>query len=210
MKRRHTTWSTMMVCLVIVSADAFNRNSTSPLVEEDEVFREAYYDSIHILSTANECSDFFGGSATSVEAFNNLFARADREFLTPSIGLKMSGVTTNVVNITTGRKHRLFDKVTINRNGPFYRYRVSQTQPTVPGVGSYPPNTREARVLMLLHELGHAVEVNGAWLLPDDGGDAELSRSNTRKVEDVCKRQIRSVWKREATVIPPQVKVESQ
>lgn len=199
MKRRRTTVLTIMVCLVVVSANAFNVNSTSPLIEEDEVFREAYYDSIHILSTANECSDFFGGSATSVEAFNNLFARVGREFLTPSIGLRMSGVTTNVVNITTGRKHRLFDKVTINRNGPFYRYRVSETQPTVPGVGSYPPNTREARVLMLLHELGHVVEVNGAWLLPDDGRDPVLSRSNTKKVEDVCRRQIRSVWNRKAS-----------
>lgn len=197
-----------MVSLFIVSANAFNVDSTSPLIDEDEVFREAYYDSLHILSTANECSDFFGGSAPSVEAFNNLFARAGREFLTPSIGLRMSGVTTNVFNITTGRKHRLFDKVTVNRNGPFYKYRVSETQPTVPGVGSYPPNTREARVLMLLHELGHVVEMNGGWLLPDDGRDPDLSRSNTRKVEDVCRRQIRSVWKREATVVLQKVKTQ--
>ena len=122
----------------------------------------------------------------------------------------MSGLTTNVFNIKTGGKHRLFDQVTINRNGPFYRYRVSETQPTVPGVGSYPPNTREARVLMLLHELGHVVEVNGSWLLPDDGRDPELSRSNTRKVDDICKRQIRSVWNRKATEAQAKVNPEPQ
>lgn len=48
---------------------------------------------------------------------------------------------------------------------------------------------------MLLHELGHAVEVDGKWLLPDDGRDEELSRRNTQKIEEVCGDQIRNMGK---------------
>lgn len=210
MKPREVSLSTMMVCLVFVSANAYEMNVGRSLLAEDEVFRLAYYDTINILSTANECSEFFGGSAAAVEVFNALFARAGREFLKPSVGLIMSGGTTNVVNLTTGKKHRLFDKVSINRNGPFYRYRVSETQPTVPRVGSYSPNTREARVLMLPHELGHVVEAEGQWLLPDDGRDVEMSRSNTRKVEDVCKRQIRGLGKKSATMNAAKMNADTQ
>lgn len=200
MKLREASLSAMMVCLVFVSANAFKVNAPSPLVAEDELFRTAYDDTVNILSNANDCSDFFGGPSRSVAVFNELFSRVERDFLTPSIGIAMSGATTNVVSMSTGRKHRLFDKVTINRNGPFYRRRLWETQPTAPGVGSYQPNTREARVLMLLHELGHAVEENGKWLLPDDGRDADLSRSNTRRIEDVCKRQIRSLGNGSPTI----------
>jgi len=56
-------------------------------------------------------------------------------------------------------------------------------------------NTREARVLMFLHELGHIVKADGNWRLPDDGRDAGLSRANTRKIENVCGDEIRNLGK---------------
>ncbi len=210
MKLREVFLSATTVCLVFVSANAFKVNTPSPLHAEDKVFRSAYDDTINILSTPNECSDFFGGSSSSVGVFNELFARVGRDFRAPSIGIVMSGTTTNVVSLKTGRKHRLFDKVMINRNGPFYRHRVRETQPTAPRVGSFQPNTREARVLMLLHELGHVVEANGKWLLPDDGRDEDLSRSNTRRIEDACKRQIRNLMNGDSPATSVSPKSESK
>lgn len=195
MRLRELFLSLTMVCLTFVTANAFKVTPPSPLLAEDEIFRAAYDDTVKILSEQNKCSDFFGGPAASLEVFRDLIAAARKEFFASSIGIQMSGATTKVSNAKTGRKHRYFDKVSINSNGPFYRQRLSETQGTVPTVGRFQPNTREARVLMLLHELGHIVETEGKWLLPDDGHDAELSRSNTRKIEDVCGRQIRNLGK---------------
>ena len=37
----------------------------------------------------------------------------------------------------------------------------------VPGVGAFQPNTREARTLILLHELAHLIRgKDGRWLIP--------------------------------------------
>ncbi|HWN12164.1 MAG TPA: hypothetical protein VNO50_23270 [Pyrinomonadaceae bacterium] len=210
MKLRDVFVSAMTVCIGFVSANAFEVNTPSPLLAQDEVFRSAYYDTINILSASNECSDFFGGPSSSIDAFNELFARVGSDFLAPSIGIVMSGATTNVVSMSTGRKYRLFEKVTINRNGPFYRHRAPETHPTLSGVGRYHANTREARVLMLLHELGHVIEADGKWLLPDDGRDADVSRSNTRRIEDACTRQIRDIWKGEPAARPVNLNSESK
>jgi len=185
-----------MLSFTSISAIAFNEViPPSPLIAQDKTFRDAYYDTLSILNGSNECSEFFGGPSKSVVAFNDLVARAKKEMFSSSIGIQMSGATTNVSSMATKSKYRLFDKVTINYNGPFYRHRSSESQPSMRGVGTFPPNTREVRVLMLLHELGHVVEVDGKWLLPDDGLDADLSRSNTRKVENVCGDQIRNLGK---------------
>lgn len=207
MRLRQKVFSTTIIFLTIVSANAFKMTSPwppstpsplsplSPSLAEDEVFRAAYDDTMHILSEMNECSDFFGGPAASLDVFNELVGRVQKDALAPSIGIQMSGAITNVVRMETGRKHRLFDKVSINSNGAFYRHRNSETQASIYGVGRFQPNTRGARVLMLLHELGHIVQAEGKWLLPDDGHDADLSRSNTRRIEDVCGREIRNLGK---------------
>jgi len=81
--------------------------------------------------------------------------------------------------------------VSINANGAFYKNSHFNSEQRVPGVGSFRPNTREVRVLILLHELGHLMQgVDGKWLLPDDGGNESLSRSNSYKIEQVCAEQI--------------------
>jgi hypothetical protein len=65
-------------------------------------------------------------------------------------------------------------------------------------VGSFPPNSREARILMLLHELGHLMRgTDEKWLLPDDGNNMGDSMRNTRKIESVCGNEIRSLSKRD-------------
>lgn len=196
MKLREFLIGTAMMSFALVSANAITPNVPSPLITEDKILGSAYYDTLSILSTPNECSDFFGGPSASVDIFNALIGKVQRSFFQASIGIRMSGPAVNWTNMTTKTRYRLFDKVSINRNGPFYRKKNSLWETTVRGVGTFAPSTKEARVLMFLHELGHVVKGEGGnWLLPDDGGDEALSRDNTRKIEDVCGGQIKNLGK---------------
>jgi hypothetical protein len=167
----------------------------TPLISQDKLLGTAYYDALSILSSNNQCSDFFGGP-DSIDAFNEIVTRIQRDVLTAGIGMRMSGSTTNIHDARTKKDYRLFAKVTINSRGPFYRRKAGLWEPTVPRVGSFEPNTKEARVLMLLHELGHVVKgSDGRWVLPDDGRDEGLSRANSDKVQDVCAGQIHELGK---------------
>jgi hypothetical protein len=196
MKLRALLIGTAMMSLTFVSAKAITPSVPSPLINEDKVLGTAYYDTLSILSTPNECSDFFGGSSASVESFNGLIEKVHKDYLPSFIGIRMSGATVTVFNVATKHKYRLFSKVSINGNGPFYRSNFSITRPSATRVGTFEPNTKEARVLMFLHELGHVVKgQSGNWLLPDDGLDDGQSRDNTKKVEDVCGEQIRNLGK---------------
>ncbi len=174
-----------------------------PLVLEDNVFSSAYYDVLEILSSRNRCSEFFGDS-TTIGVFNQLVAKMHKDYLPADIGIRMSGKAENIVNPQTNRIYRLFEKVSLNGNGPFYRSRKFNSEPSLPGVGTYGANTREVRVLMLLHELGHTVKTDdGKWLLPDDGQNESLSQRNSMKVEQECGEEIANVGK-DAKKAPPQ------
>jgi hypothetical protein len=168
----------------------------STLVREDEALFTAYYDAMRILGRGNQCSAFFGGSEASVSVFGNFMAGVKRAYLPAGIGVKMSGDYMNVLNATTQLKYRLFEKTSVNTAGPFYQRKGSPSSPSIFGVGSFPPSSREARVLMLLHELGHLMKgSDGNWLLPDDGSSMADSINNTRKVESICGDQIRELSK---------------
>lgn len=195
MKLRALLIGTAMMSLTVVSAKAETPPVPSPLISEDKILGTAYFDTLSILSTPNECSDFFGGDS-SIEVFNDLISKVRKSYFSSAIGIRMSGATTNIFNVRTKNRYRLFDKVSINGNGPFYRNKLTYTQAFVAGVGRFAANTKEARVLMFLHELGHIVRgTNGDWLLPDDGVDEWKSRENTGKIEDVCGQQIRNLGK---------------
>lgn len=195
MKLRELLIGIAMLSVTFVSAKATTPVVPSPLITEDKILGAAYYDTLSILRTTNECSEFFGGSLNSIEIFNSLIAKVRKEYLSSSVGIRMSGTTINVSNALTNSKYRLFDKVSINANGPFYR-RKQVGQGGVPGIGSFQPNSKEGRVLMFLHELGHVIkDQSGKWLLPDDGRDDLISRSNTRKIEDICGTQLRNLGK---------------
>ncbi len=169
-----------------------------PLIAKDRVLRTAYYDTVSILTSNNACSDFFGGPGV-VDIFDQLISKARKEHFPRNIGMQLSGSTINVFNSDSKKAYRVFERMSINTNGPFYRRKFSNWELSMSPVGRFEPNTREARVLMLLHELGHAVRGDdGDWLLPDDGRDAELSKSNTSKIERVCKDQIRDLGKAES------------
>jgi hypothetical protein len=168
----------------------------SSLVSKDRTLGTAYFNTLSILSTVNGCSLFFGGPAASVNVFKQLIRKVRKDYFTTPVGIQMSGETTNVNNAATRTDFRLFDKVVINANGPFYRRMFLRTNLPLHSIGTFEPNTREVRVLMFLHELGHVMKGDdGNWLLPDDGKDEGLSRLNSQKVERVCRAEIKALRK---------------
>lgn len=159
-------------------------------------YRAAYADTYHVLSARSTCSDFFGGGAFAIEVLNDLAAQLKTEHLnTTSIGMMMSGDQQNVVKTSTGQTYRLFARALLNTDGPFFRDRNSMPDRTnVPRVGSFAPNTRAARVLILLHELAHLIRrPDGDWLIPNDGRDVEQSERNTALIESMCGAEIKAL-----------------
>lgn len=170
----------------------------SPLISKDKALGAAYFNTLSILSTTSGCSLFFGGPAASVEVFKELISKVQKDYLAAPIGIQMSGEAVNVSNGVTKTEYRLFDKVRINRIGPFYRRLFSTSSLPLPPIGTFEPNTEEVRVLMFLHELGHVMKgEDGSWLLPNDGKDERLSRLNSQKIKDVCGEQIKALRKGE-------------
>ena len=168
----------------------------SPLMSRDKELSGAYSTALKILSKSNGCSQFFGGPAASVPVFKQLFGNVRKQTFPTQIGIQMSGGTTNFRNVATRTEYRLFDRVTINANGPFYRKHISLTNLPLHPIGTFEANTQEARVLMLLHELGHVIRgEDGNWLLPNDGKDEDMSRINSQRVEHVCGEQIKALRK---------------
>lgn len=168
----------------------------TPLVrlQGDETFQKAYADVYRILSEDNDCSRFFGGREVAARVFNGLAARLKPARLgSVRTGSTMTGGSYDVLHAPTGHKSRLFEKSFINSDGPFYRRRIAQGA-AVPDIGSYQPATREARALILLHELGHLLRgADGGWLLEDDGGDELLSKRNTALVERNCGDELKAL-----------------
>lgn len=161
----------------------------------DALFKQAYEDVYRILSEENACSRFYGGAAPAVYVFNQLAA----QFKSARIGGgrtagQMSGETTNISHAPSGLSFRLFKKAVLNTNGPFYRREAGLAEQSIPRVGSFAPDTRGVRALILLHELGHVVKSkDGGWLLADDGKNEEASERNTELVEKHCGRQLRAL-----------------
>jgi hypothetical protein len=166
------------------------------LMSEDKFFASAYFATLGILADRNECSDFFGGSGTAAHIFTELMRNVQKDFLPSTVAMNMAGETILVTNFRTKSRYRLFERVRINSKGAFYRDRAPNSLFPQPRLGSFQANTNEGRVLMLLHELGHAIKNDdGNWLLPDDGANDNLSHRNSEKIEDVCGKQIKA-WRR--------------
>jgi hypothetical protein len=154
----------------------------------------AYLDARTLLTQPGRCSEYFGGSAVE-QVLEELVIKLREERLSdPRIGIRMYGSFKLFGNLENQLSYRLFENTELNTQGPFYKAKVFCADPYVPGVGSFGPNTREARSLILLHELAHLVRnQNGTWLIPDDGDSPQLSRLNTSTVESRCGRQIRAL-----------------
>jgi len=150
----------------------------------------AYLDAFTILNDENSCSRFFGGKY-AINALTELIRELKPRYMDKNIAIKMSGEITIFQSQATGFSFRLFEKAEVNLNGSFYQ----NTQHSAV-TSTFRPNTRETRVVVLLHELGHMVKGPGnRWVLPDDGGDLSQSLKNTAQVISVCKQQIDSLSK---------------
>jgi hypothetical protein len=159
---------------------------------------QAFQDAISILSKNNSCSRFFGDTKAVEEVLKRLVIQFQIRLLRDSrTGIEMSGTFTYFDQTEGHGGYRLFAAATINTSGPFLKAKVFPAEPYVPPVGSFLPNTREVRVLMLLHELAHLVKgQNGSWLIPDDGNAPALSKRNTELIESQCRQQILSLSKK--------------
>ena len=147
----------------------------------------AYLDAFTILRTENPCSSFFGGPL-AITALNELVRQLKPRFLDKKIAIRMSGKTTLVESHLTGFRFRAFEKAEVNLDGLFFR---AGRRPVVNG---FQANTRETRVVVLLHELGHMVKnKDRQWVLPDDGSSPSLSVQNSETVVNVCKQEINSL-----------------
>ena len=154
----------------------------------------AYLDALSLLQRGSACGEFFGGAA-SVQVLDSLAVTLQIGPINdPRIGLRMFGQASNVFDSETGISYRLFADAKINSSGPFYKSKVRPEDPFVPDVGSFRPNTRAVRALILLHELAHLIRGrDGVWLTPDDGGKPQLSHRNTMTVESRCGEEIRAL-----------------
>jgi len=151
---------------------------------------KAYLDAYSILREDNACSRFFGGRA-AIEVLNHLARQLKPVYLQRTIGLRMTGKISYAMNNATKLSYRIFENAQLNTNGPFYRTSIFPIDASIPRVGEFSPNTREARLTILLHELGHMIQKpNGDWVLPNDGDDPITSKDNTHKVISVCRDQI--------------------
>jgi hypothetical protein len=154
------------------------------------VIDRAYLDAFTILNDENSCSRFFGGSY-AITALTELISQLKPRYLDKNIAIKMSGETTTIQSQATGFSFRLFEKAEVNLNGSFFKNTEHSSITSI-----FRPNTRETRVVVLLHELGHMVKGPGnRWVLTDDGGDISQSLENTGQVVSVCRQQIDSLSK---------------
>ncbi len=154
----------------------------------------AYLDAFKVLGQQNTCSQFFGGGAAQDVLEELVIELREERMNEATIGIRMSGPFTSFAKVGEGISYRLFARAELNTEGPFCKAKVFAAEPFVPNVGSFQPNTREVRVLILLHELAHLIQGrNGTWLIPDDGGNPQLSSRNTSTVESRCGVQIRNL-----------------
>jgi len=189
------------------SIHAGNKAKTAPLpsalflpnANQQTLLNQAYLDALSILREDNSCSAFYGGPL-AIESLNRLKEQLVLKHLDDTVVVRMTGETMKVTNLRYRlTSYRLFDKAELNLDGPFYRVSPSHPHRII---GRFRPNTREARVTILLHELGHLIETpDKQWLLPNDGTDERLSDENTARVIAVCGRQIRSLRR---IIIEPQ------
>jgi len=154
---------------------------------------QAYLDAFSILRGDNTCSRFFGGSRV-IEALNELKKQLKPTYTDSGIAMRMIGTTTSFSSFKYGFSYRMFAKAEVNLRGSFYFANTFHTGASVPWIGGFSPNSREARVTILLHELGHLIQTSDKqWLLPNDGNDRSLSTKNTDRIVAVCGEQIRQL-----------------
>jgi len=158
---------------------------------KDFELTQAYADVFQILSDQNTCSSFYGGPRNATTVLNDFVPHIKSHRLLKELSFQMIGRPSIIHNPITGLSYRRFDIATVNSDGSFYKRRLDSLRRFPADVGIFPPGTRQARALILLHELGHLMEgEDGSWLIPDDGHDGAVSNRNTLLVQRVCRAQL--------------------
>jgi hypothetical protein len=162
-----------------------------PFTHKDFEMTQAYSDVFKILSDQNRCSSFYGGPRKATTVLNDFVPLVKSHRLLKELSFQMTGMPRTIYNPVVKVSYRLFDRSLVNSDGSFYQRRLDSLRRFPSDVGSFPPGTRAARALILLHELGHLIQdENGSWLLPDDGSDGARSHHNTLLIQRVCRPQL--------------------
>jgi hypothetical protein len=164
------------------------------LADKDPSQRSTYQDIFSIFLEDSKCTQFFGGVA-ALEVLNALSEQLEKRALNDgTIGVQMMGDYANYKNMRTGLSFRVFHNAVLNSDGPFYQAACFASRQCIRNIGSFPAGTREAKMLMILHEVAHLIRrPDGRWLIPDDGRNSEQSTANSRMVEKYCGAAIRQV-----------------
>jgi hypothetical protein len=164
------------------------------VLRKDWDLTQAYVDVFNILSDQNACSKFYGGPRMATTVLNDFVPRVKTKALLREVSFEMVGMSRLIHNPNTGASYRVFEKTLVNSNGSFYQRRQDVMHKFPSDVGNFAPGSRQARALILLHELGHLIQgENGDWLIPDDGYDGPQSRANTLRVQDACRTQLKTL-----------------
>jgi hypothetical protein len=162
--------------------------------KKDWDLNRAYFDVFTILSDENTCSSFYGGPRAATTVLNSFFTHVQAQRLLPEISFQMVGRPRLIRDLSAGVFYRLFDRTMVNSNGSFYQRRAEPLRKFPSDIGNFAPGSRQARAVILLHELGHLIQgENGTWLIPDDGHDGEQSKANTLRVQQACRVQLQEL-----------------
>ena len=161
------------------------------LVKKDWSLAQAYSDVFKILSEQNPCSSFYGGPRTATTVLNDFVVLVQSQPMQREVTFQMVGTPRLIRDAATGASYRLFDRTLVNTNGSFYQRRVELMREYPSDIGDFAPGSRQARALILLHELGHLIQdEDGDWLIPDDGHNGPQSKANTLRVQQACRAQL--------------------
>lgn len=164
------------------------------LVKKDWSLKQAYSDVFKILSQQNPCSSFYGGPRAATTVLNDFVVLVKAQPMLRQVTFQMVGPPRLLRDPATGASYRLFERSLVNTDGSFYQRRVELMREYPSNIGSFAPGSRQARALILLHELGHLIQdENGDWLLPDDGHNGPQSKANTSRVEQLCRVQLETL-----------------
>ena len=164
------------------------------LVKKDWSLAQAYSDVFKILSDQNPCSSFYGGPRAATTVLNDFVVLVQSQPMQREVTFQMVGTPRLLRDPATGASYRLFDRTLVNTNGSFYQRRVELMREYPSDIGDFAPGSRQARALILLHELGHLIQnENGDWLIPDDGHNGPQSTANTLRVQQACRGQLETL-----------------
>ena len=185
-------WTSSVLGLLLLQGAAPSEERPRPvLLKKDWNLTQAYADVFNILSNQNTCSSFYGGPRTATTVLNDFVAQVKTTSLGREVSFQQMGRPRIFHSRSTGASYRLFDRAMVNSNGSFYQRRDDPLRRFPSYVGHFPPGSRQARALILLHELGHLIQgEDGDWLLPDDGFNGTVSNANTLRVQQQCRAQL--------------------